>query len=552
MAKQRRSKRKPLPDLAFKDFFTFAQTERFLHGLAQARPDLCRLETIGYSRQGRPLYMLTITEFATGPSRDKPAYLVHGNIHATELAGTHASLMTARQLLADHGPRGRGLLSRVVFHIVPRINPDGAEFAMTTSGAIRSRTERRPLTPNTLYQEDVNADGLILTMRQKHPDGPFVKDPGDARLMIRRRGDSKPPFYRLLPEGLIFQWDGSDGIRVEGRGFDWNRNWSYDWRPEPEQGGAGDFPFSEPEMRALGKWIHARPNLFAVLGYHTGPNAILMPPSTGSLSDLDADDLRQIQDIGEIGAKHTGFPAIHVINYRFERDPTNNLRGHFHNFGYQHLGLFVYEFELGTMYNTPGISTKEIFACRKRQDEEGVIRRIMKWCDRNPRRAPKLFRSWRRFRHPQLGDVEIGGLLRKYLYNPTPAELATIARNTYKFTIDHAAKHPWLRIEDLTVEQVSAGVHRIRARVANRGELPTNVTNQGKSLARLHPVRVEFHAGEGAEVLSRQAHHELGHLEGLTGGQLMEWFVAAPPEGAVCTIHVRGGTGGNVTEVIEL
>jgi len=552
MSKKKRPSGRSLPALPFKDFFDFAQTERFCRSLARARPKVCRLETIGYSREGRPIYMLTITDFATGDPQDKPAYLVHGNIHATELAGTHAALMTARQLLADHDARRSDLLRRVVFHVVPRLNPDGAEYAQTTSGVIRSRIDRQPLVPNMLYQEDVNGDGLVLTMRQKHPDGPFAKDPADPRLMIERRGDVKPPFYRLLPEGLIYEWDGSDDIRVEGRQFDWNRNWSYDWRPEPEQGGAGDFPFSEIEMRALADWIHARGNLFGVLGYHTGPNAVLMPPSTGSLDDLDAGDLRMIQDIGEIGAKHTGFPATHVVNYKHDRDRTINLRGHFHNFGYHHLGLFVFEFELGTMYNTPNITSKEIHACRTTQETEAIIRRIMRWWDRNRRRAPALFKPWRRFRHPQLGDVEIGGLLRKYLYNPTPAELATIAKHTYRFTVDHAAKHPWMRIEDVTVDAVARGVCRVRARIANRGELPTNVTHKGKSLGRIKPVGVQFQVGEGARVLSRQAHYDLGHLAGLTGGRVLEWFVQIPPEGSVCTIHVRGGAGGNVNKMVAL
>jgi hypothetical protein len=504
MAKRKTPSRKTLPSLAFKDFFTFAQTERIAKALAKARPKLCKLETVGQSREGRPIYMLTITDFGTGQPQDKPAYLVHGNIHATELAGTHASLATARQLLDDYDAGRSALLTRVAIHVVPRLNPDGAEVSATTDGVIRSRTGRGPLVPNTLYQDDVDGNGLILTMRQQHPDGPFVKDPADPRLMIRRTRDAKPPFYRLLPEGLIHEWDGSDDVRIEGREFDWNRNWSYDWRPEPEQGGAGDFPFSEPEMRALAEWIHGRGNLFAVLGYHTGPNAVLMPPSTGSLDDVDAEDLRAIQDIGEIGAKHTGFPPTHVINYKQERDRTINLRGHFHNFGYNHLGLFVYEFELGTMYNTPKTSTKQILAARTVRETEAIVRKIMRWWDRNRRRAPMLFKPWRRFRHSQLGPVEIGGLLRRYLYNPTLAELAKISKGTYAFTVAHAAKHPWVRIEDVIAEPVADDVHRIRARVANRGELPTNVTNRGKSLARIKPVRVEFQVGEDVELLNQQ------------------------------------------------
>ena len=142
-----------------------------------------------------------VADFDSGAPEDRPAYLVHGNIHAGEVAGTHVALYTARQLLVDL--RRSGLLKQVVFYIVPRLNPDGVEYVVTTSGRVRSRTDWAEMAPNTLTQEDVDGDGLILSMRQEHPDGPFVTDPEDARLFIRRQADSRGPFYRVLPEGLI-------------------------------------------------------------------------------------------------------------------------------------------------------------------------------------------------------------------------------------------------------------------------------------------------------------------------------------------------------------
>ena len=80
-----------------------------------------------------------------------------------------------------------------------------------------------------------------------------------------------------------------------------------------------------------------------------------------------------------------------------------------------------------------------------------------------------------------------------------------------------------MAIEDVTTEEVGKGVHRVRARVVNRGEFPTYVTQKGRGLRRLRPVRVEFHP-EG-ELLSLQGHFDLGHLPGVTGGRVLEWFV---------------------------
>ncbi|NLW50471.1 MAG: hypothetical protein GXY85_06455 [Candidatus Brocadiaceae bacterium] len=539
-----------LPTLSFDHFFTDAEVTAYVQRLAEVRPELVGLSALGTSREGRAIHLLTITDRATGPAEDKPAYLIHGNIHAIELSGTHAALLTCRRLCQDH--IHSDLLKRVAFYVVPRLNPDGAEFAVTTSGSIRSRTDRSQREPNTLYQEDVDGDGLILTMRQEHPNGNFVVDPDDSRLLIRRTTGSRPPFYRTLPEGMIHEWDGTDNIRVEGRSFDWNRNWSYDWQPEPAQSGAGDFPFSEPEMRAMAEFLFAHDNIFGVLGYHNGPNGVLRPPSTGSDADLDADDLKVLKDLAEIGARHTGFPVIPVVKYRRDYQRDVNLRGHFHNFGYHHLGLFVFEFELGTLLNSAGMGTREdIFAVRSDQDQEALIRRMMKWWDGQKDRLP-VCGEWTPHRHPQLGRVEIGGLVRKYMAGPTLTDLKRIAEGTYRFTLDHVARHPRVVIEEPRAEAVGGDVYRVRARIANRGEFPTHVSNKGRGLRRLKGVRIDFRPADGVRLLSRTGHQSLGHLAGLTDGRELEWFVRAPSGvQTLCELRVRGGTGGNAAAVID-
>jgi len=539
-----------LPTLAFDHFLTYAELSRFLNDLVLARPNLCRLGSLGHSRQGREIHLLTVTDFSSGEPEDKPAYLIHANIHATELAGTHAALYTASQLLADH-PHS-DILKRITFYIVPRINPDGAEFAVTTSGRIRSRTDSRERVANTLYQEDINGDGLILTMRQEHPDGQFVADAEDPRLLVRRRADSTGPFYRVLPEGAIHDWDGSDHIRMNGRSFDWNRNWSFDWRPEPEQAGAGDFPFSEIEMHHMARFLHDHHNLFGALGYHTGPAAVLRPPSTGSLEDLDSEDDQIMEDLAQIGSRETGFPVVPVIKYHNQRSRDINLRGHFHNFGYHHLGLFVFEFELGTIMNSAGLPTEKLFAARTEEEQEEFMRQVMAWWDEQGHPEP-LYQPWQPFNHPQLGPVEIGGFLRPYLANPALQDLERISQGTYRFTIEHARRHPLMLLEDLHVDNVGGPIYRVRVRAANRGEFPTHVTNKGKSLRRLRPPRVEFHPANGVKLLSAQGHVELGHLVGVTGSRTLEWFVSVPEGGReLCTIRLLGGTGGNVTQKVEI
>jgi hypothetical protein len=130
-------------------------------------------------------------------------------------------------------------------------------------------------------------------------------------------------------------------------------------------------------------------------------------------------------------------------------------------------------------------------------------------------------------------------------------DLKKRCEGTYRFTLHHAGEHPRVCLEALQADAVGEGVFRVRARVANRGALPTHVTRRGAKLSRLKPVRVTFRPGDDVELLSREGHTELGHLGACTGTRELEWFLRAEP-GATCRIDVFGGTGGNLSREVRL
>src|SRR5262245_27601252 len=113
-----------------------AEIERYLHALAKAAPDRCKLTKYGQSYQGKSLYTLVITtpanlkrleeirkdnlaladprvtsadrarDIAAGaPAVVWLAYCVHGN----ETSPSDAALLTAYHLLADRRPETRAL-----------------------------------------------------------------------------------------------------------------------------------------------------------------------------------------------------------------------------------------------------------------------------------------------------------------------------------------------------------------------------------------------------------------------------------------------------------
>jgi hypothetical protein len=62
-------------------------------------------------------------------------------------------------------------------------------------------------------------------------------------------------------------------------------NWS------ESQNGSGDFPFSEVEMRHLAHFIHSKPKIFGIMGYHTGVYCVLrlgsQPNANAQIDEAD-------------------------------------------------------------------------------------------------------------------------------------------------------------------------------------------------------------------------------------------------------------------------
>jgi murein tripeptide amidase MpaA len=116
----------------FNHYFTNDELETIYQGWATQYPDLIRLTTIGESYEKRPIWLLTLTNRATGSDLEKPAVWIDANIHATEITGTTTALKIAHTLLEGYGKEAQitRLLDQAVYYILPRVNPDGAALAL--------------------------------------------------------------------------------------------------------------------------------------------------------------------------------------------------------------------------------------------------------------------------------------------------------------------------------------------------------------------------------------------------------------------------------------
>jgi len=113
----RRSLAYPAPDAAI---------EQMLQ-LAAAHPDLCHVEVVGTSTEGRPIHAFRIRGRNPGAG-ERPRLLVTAQIHAIEFVGSYVARSVARRLLSGYGRQRHvtELLDRADVWVVPLLNPDGA------------------------------------------------------------------------------------------------------------------------------------------------------------------------------------------------------------------------------------------------------------------------------------------------------------------------------------------------------------------------------------------------------------------------------------------
>src|SRR5690606_16490420 len=178
----------------------------WLHDVAAAHPHLVQLDTYGRSYEGRDLWIVTVTDTSTGAHDTKPAHWVDASIHAVELTATVAACALIHRLVTGHGVDDtvtRALATRT-FYIVPRVNPDGAEWVLADRPRYR-RSSVRPWPARDahrwpgLYGEDIDGDGRVLQMRIPDPSGGWMPHADDARLMVPIPPEGVPagaPTYR--------------------------------------------------------------------------------------------------------------------------------------------------------------------------------------------------------------------------------------------------------------------------------------------------------------------------------------------------------------------
>ncbi|NJD20330.1 MAG: hypothetical protein FIA95_13760 [Gemmatimonadetes bacterium] len=511
-----RCQQRPEVPLSFERYHGYADVRTFLTELSSAYPDLARVYPMAQDFKGLDMLVIEITNRKTGKADDKPAFFADGNIDNDEAAATELLLGLARKLVTQYGidPEITKLLDGSAFYLVPMVNPYMSDlFVSTPMNGVVSSINARPFDDDEDGgfdedpPEDVNGDGMILTMRRRDVRGEYRTDPGNPRLMVRRKPD-EPGEWAVYDEG--FDNDG-DGLINEDPigGIDLNRNFPPTWKPEWIQEGAGPYPLSEPESRGWADFIRAHPNICFTVNGHGGPSEGIIYRVYSSMPDTEIprQDFLTFQTFANRFAEISGGLKL-IGNYGAEAEKRFGPGRLVYGYGtmkewvYEMAGAFSFTVETGMLpgdYDKDGeVSDAEYLRV---SDEEF---------------GGRLFVDYKPFRHPTLGDVEIGGFTKWTKPNPPPGKYLAKLVDTYgKMSLYWASTMPHLAIRELVAQPVPGG-YRVESTVENAGFLPTNVTEKSIQNGYAAPVWVTLTASPNVEVIDGTAlRRNVGHLQGI-------------------------------------
>ncbi len=566
-----------MPDVAFDRFYRYQEMSELLHDYAQAYPDLIALESIGKSFEGRDIWVVTLTNTKTGPAAEKPAVWIDGNIHSVEVTASTACLYHIEKMVSGFGSDKAitHCLDTRTFYVCPRVNPDGAEWALSKINRnVRSSVRPYPHAESQvegLDVRDVDGDGRVLYMRQADPHGPWKCHPEESKLLVRRAPDDfEGNFYRLYREGELSEYDGVMVKHTAPReGLDLNRNFPANWAPEGQQLGAGPAPFSEPETRALGDFITTHGNIVSAVSGHTFSGVLLRASTNAPDDDLPINDLRAYKSVGAKGEELTGYPAISIY-HDFRYHPKQNISGGF-DWVYEHLGIYFWTVEYWAPHRTAGVDMSGVKYSDWLFDHDSADDlTLFRFFDRES--PGTAYVDWYEFDHPQLGKLEIGGWdIMNSFHNPPLHLLEKEVAPFPEWFVYQALMTAKLELVEASATKLGEETFLLRLVVENSGYLSTAGSDKATENKVSREIVAEIGLPASAELVRGKSRQEIGHLEGRVGMMASpvflgtgfdatdgkdsraraEWLVKAAP-GTEIELSARQARSGTVKALVTL
>jgi len=505
-------------------------------------PNITKLNSIAKTVGNKDIWVL---EVGNGDIDNHPGMVIVGGVDGSYISSPELTLRFAEKLLKSSSLDSiNNLIDSITFYIIPNVSPDATEQYFASLRYKRDKNARptdddRDGRLNEDPYEDLDNNGLITTLRIKDPKGEWIMHPDDERVMIKAdKNEGEKGAYLLISEGI--DNDGDKKFNEDGEGgITFNKNMAFKF--EHFLPGAGDFPVSEIETKAVLDYLYDRWNTFAVFTF--GPSDNLSMP----LQYVKTEAEHQIvSSILESDAILNTFISKKYNELTGEKSnaQTAKFNGGFMQWAYFHYGRL--SFSTPAFY-IPEIKVKpdSVQANKKKKEAFNPEVNFLLWADSVIQED--FFLDWKVIDHPDFPDnqVEIGGYYPYIRKNPPIDLLDSISESHNKFIIWLASERPTIQILNIQADNIGKNLFRIELDVYNRGFLPA-LSEIGERTRWVKKPKISLNLQENQEVISGRPIQLLDKLPGDSAHHL-SWLIK---EKGLVSIEVGAPqTGIQVVEV---
>lgn len=153
------------------------------------------------------------------------------------------------------------------------------------------------------------------------------------------------------------------------------------------------------------------------------------------------------------------------------------------------------------------------------------------------------FVKWQPVKHPELGDVEIGGFTPTEISNPPANQIAELGASHAKFALYLSTLFADIKLAKTEVTNEGGGLFRIKAEISNEGFLPTAM-RQGVQARSVKPTMVQLEVKPEQIVSGSSKTNFFQGLDGSGKRQKYEWLIKgkAGDQIELKVVAQKGGT----------
>ncbi len=516
---------------------------------AARHPGLIKLAPIATSAGKNKIECVIISK---GKAESHPGLLIVAGVDGADLISTEAALQFVQDLLAQADVDSvAALLNKTTFYIVPRLNADAAQgfFAVPQ---LEQNTNAQPVDDDVDGQadedgpEDLDRNGCITLMRVTDPEGDFVADDKDPRLMRRpNRDKGEGGVYKLFPEGRDNDADGRYNEDGKG-GIHFSRHFPFAYQNFAS--GSGPYPLASAECRGLADFCFQHANIVAVFTFSKYDNVFHPWPVRKEKENPGAHRHGENKPLTAVPAADAAI--LNQIGERFKsmtnaKDPLPALQpaGDLAQWAYYHYGRWSWAapawWPPNAKSNKDSSAAKEQKAKPQESDSLAGERRLLHWLQ-----SANIdgFVDWQEISHPDFPGqkVEVGGFKPYVGLNPPPDSLAQVSRRFNVFFLHLASLLPQTAVEQIRIEPLHERVFRIEAVVSNKGFLPTN-SELARRVNWVQKTVAELQWPESVNLLSGLRRQIIDAIPG-NGSRRLSWVVSGRA-GQKLTLRITGPVG---------